>query len=157
VLCDEEWRVITEKRWELRPKLVEGRNQTTGAVIWRLDLQGEIDEAGSEKVLRIDEDRHLVNLSSGPILLDLRSGPQPAPEGVTAGWCKPESEGDDILRRGVVGGRPFARAKNAFPCQLGGEIASVDLPTLPIPEFAGVNVSGWGAWVEDSQVHAKHQ
>ncbi len=156
-LSDGAWRVISEGHGERRPNAVEGRDATTGTVSWKLDLHGEINEWNTNaKVLRIDENRYLVDLSSGPILLDLGRGPEPAPQGLTAGWCKPEQKGDEIVRRGVSGPRPFAQAMNAFPCRLGGDRVA-EPPALPIPKFAGVNVSGWGAWVEDGQVHAKHE
>lgn len=151
VLSDGVWRVISEERTERRPNAVEGRDAKTGAVLWKLDLHGEIDEGSADaKVLRIDENRYLVDLSSGPILLDLRRGPVPAPPGMMAGWCNPEFMADHILNRRSFAS-PYKRARSAFPCRLGGGRAE---PTLPIPDFAGVNVAGWGAWVEDGRVQA---
>ena len=153
VFCDGEWRMISPERGERRPSIVEGRDGTTGAVTWKLDLEREIEVSkAAEKVLRIDDDRYLIDLSSGPIELDVRHGPQPAPNDRIAGWCKPEIQGEKIERWGLPDS--FLQARNPFPCHLGGDRADA---TLPVPEFAGVNVSGWGVWVEDGQVRAKHQ
>ena len=149
--------MISEDRYEIRPSIVEGRDATTGAVSWKLELDGGIDEANTgSKVLRIDENRYLVDLSSGPILLDLRRGREPAPHDLTAGWCKPRPKIDHILHRSTFQ-PPYTQARGAFPCRLGGEDVEAYLPALPIPEFAGVNVSGWGAWVEDGRVRARRQ
>jgi hypothetical protein len=155
VLCDGRSHVISAENWELKPNSAEGRDPTSGAVRWRLELGGEIDDTNANaRVVRVDENRYLLDLSRGLVLLDIERGPEPAPNGLMAGWCRSEQMPERILRRGVIGGQIFARARHAFPCRLGGGATE---PVVPIPAFAGVNVAGWGAWVENGQVHAKRE
>jgi hypothetical protein len=151
-LCDGDIRILSAEEYERRPNVVEGRDTTTGGVKWRLDLQGEIDEAKpGEKIVRIDENRYLVGLTRGRVMIDLRHGLESTPNEEPTGWCTPDRKLDKI---GFGVARSYPRASNPFPCRLGGNHLE---PSLPIPKFAGVTVAGWGAWVEDGQVHAKRQ
>jgi hypothetical protein len=150
VFCDGATHVTATAPWELRPQVVEGRDEVSGEVRWKLELGGEIDEFHlADRVRRIDDDRYLVDLASGRILLDVRRGPEPAPPDLMAAWCDREPKGDSI------GGRLYLRARHAVPCRTRGDPAGPSDPALPIPQFAGVNVAGWGAWVEDGAVHAR--
>jgi putative pyrroloquinoline-quinone binding quinoprotein len=132
---------------------VEGRDPLTGAVSWKLDLNGEIDENRyADKIVRMDANRYVVALSTGPVLLDVRDGPSSPPPEPIVGWCRADLELDVI--KGWMAESPYVRTRHFFPCRLGAQ--PVD-PTLPIPDFAGVNAMGWSAWVVDGHVHAKRQ
>jgi len=154
-LCDGALQINSSGKAEARPSAIEGIDTATGATTWTVALNGTIDEFDATgQVLRLDDHVVLVDSPSGLVHLDLVSGPTPAPgaAATTVGWCQPaRNASDDITSSSGTG--TYTRSTGSYPCRMGGDPADQP-PVLPVPSFAGVDASGWSAWIVDGTVHA---
>ncbi len=154
-LCDGDARGIGGRGIEVRPHTAAGLDLTTGERTWALALDGAIDEWNlTEDVVLLNEQAMLLRLTSGTVRLDLYAGPVEGEAIDLTGWCVPDSSRGDKVRSSPW--LRYKRADHPFPCRMGA-IREAQPAATPIPAFAGVNVAGWSAWVEDGHVHALRQ
>jgi hypothetical protein len=153
-LCDGIVTMTSSNSGSSKPTVMEGLDPITGSATWQLQLKGAVDEFNpTPTVLRIDDNTLLLTTPEGIATVDLRTGPRPASETDSVGWCQPDFNAHDrITTQGNI--KDYLRSGGHFPCNLGG--TPVDQPPrLPIPDFAGVHNARYSAWVVDSKVLAQ--
>jgi hypothetical protein len=129
---------------------IQGFDPTNGTTTWTVDLGPGINEADPANApLRLDDHVYMLQTSQGKTRIDLVAGDtSPAPDDLIA-WCRSAPASDTL--NGPDGATSYARVTSFAPCHFDGTPASTP---AGVPDFAGTQTAGVGAWIEDAAVHA---
>ncbi|MDX6234899.1 MAG: hypothetical protein QOH68_4038 [Nocardioidaceae bacterium] len=130
---------------------IEGVDPVSGTARWTVASPGFDGFEPGSSVARLADGTFVLDLPERRLKLDLSSGPVDLESTPPDLWCEAPSDGQSIDDP-VVGPDEYVTPTTYEPCQLG---TGPDGHTPgSVPQFAGAQVGGFGAWISDGRVVA---